>query len=33
MFYPFYNLYSHELNKGESLSKIVLYNVEYITKK
>jgi len=31
--YPFYDLYSHELNKGELLSNILLYELEHITKK
>jgi len=31
--YPFYDLYSHELKKGELLSKILLYELEHITKK
>jgi len=31
--YPFYDLFSHELNKGELLSKILLYELEHITKK
>jgi len=31
--YPFYDLYSHELNKEELLSKILLYKLEHITKK
>ena len=31
--YLFYDLYSHELNKGELLSKILLYELEHITKK
>jgi len=31
--YPFYVLYSHQLNKGELLSKILLYKLEHITKK
>ena len=30
--YPFYDLYSHGLNKGELLSKILQYEVEHITK-
>jgi len=33
MSYSFYDLYSHDLNKGELLSKILLYELEYITKK
>jgi len=34
MSYPFYNLYIHELHKGELLSKIILlYELEHITKK
>jgi len=33
MSYPFYNLYSHELNKGELPSKILLYESDHITKK
>jgi len=33
MLYPFYDLYSHGLNKGELLSKILLYELEHITKK
>jgi len=31
--YPFYDLYSLELKKGELLSKILLYEWEHITKK
>ena len=30
---PFYDLYCHEPNKGELLSKILLYEFEHITKK
>jgi len=30
---PFYVLYSHEPNKGELLSKFLVYEFEYITKK
>jgi hypothetical protein len=30
---PLYNLYSHEPNKGEHLSKFLVYEFEYITKK
>jgi hypothetical protein len=30
---PFYDLYCHELNKGDLLSKILLYEFEHITKK
>ena|SRR5882757_2259297 len=33
MSYPFYDLYSHEPNTGELLSKIVVYEFEHITKK
>jgi len=33
MSYPFYDLYSHDLNNGELLSKILLYEFENITKK
>jgi hypothetical protein len=33
MSYPFYDLYSYELNEGELLSKILLYELEHITKK
>ena len=33
MLNPFYDLYCHELNKGGSLSKILLYEFEHITKK
>jgi len=29
---PFYDLHCHELNKGELLSKILLYEFEHITK-
>jgi len=32
MSYPFYDLYSHELNKGELQFKILLHELEYITK-
>jgi len=32
MSYPFYDLYSYELNKGELLSKILVYEVEHTTK-
>jgi len=31
--YPFYDFYSHELNKGELLSKILLYELEHMIKK
>jgi len=31
--YPFHGLYSHELNKGELLSKMLLYELEHMTKK
>jgi len=30
---PFYDLYCHKLNKGELLSKFLLYKFEHITKK
>ena len=30
---PFYALYCHEMNKGELLSKILLYEFEHVTKK
>jgi len=30
---PFYDLYCHEPNKGELLSKFLVYEFEYITKK
>jgi len=30
---PFYDLYSHEPNKGELLSKFLVYEFEHITKK
>jgi len=30
--YPLYDLYSHELNKRELHSKILLYQLEHITK-
>jgi len=30
---PFYDLYSHEPNKGELLSKFLVYESEHITKK
>jgi len=30
--YPFDDLYSHELNKGEHLSKILPYDLEHIPK-
>jgi len=30
---PVYDLYCHELNKGELLSNILLYEFEHITKK
>jgi len=30
---PFYDLYCHELNKAELLSKILLYEFDHITKK
>ena len=33
MLYPFYDLYSHQLNKDEQLSKVLLYTLEHITKK
>jgi hypothetical protein len=33
MSYPFYDLYSYEQNKGELLSKILVYKFENITKK
>ena len=33
MSYPFYDLYSYEQNKGELLSKILVYEFEHITKK
>jgi len=33
MSYPIYDLYSDELNKGELLSKILLYKFQHITKK
>jgi hypothetical protein len=33
MSYPFYDLDSYERNKGELLSKILVYEVEHITKK
>jgi hypothetical protein len=33
MLYPLYVLYSDELNNGELLSKIILYELENITKK
>jgi hypothetical protein len=33
MSYPFYDLYSYEPNKGELVSKILVYEVENITKK
>ena len=33
MLYRFYDPYSHELNKGELLSKILQYKLEHITKK
>jgi len=33
MSYPFYDLYSYEQNKGELLSKILVYELEHITKK
>jgi len=33
MLYPIYDLYSHELNTDELLSKILLYELEHITKK
>jgi len=29
--YPFYDHYSHELNKGELLSKILLHKLEHKT--
>jgi hypothetical protein len=32
MSYPFYDLYSYEPNKGELLSKILIYEFEHITK-
>jgi len=31
MSYLYYDLYSHELNKGELLSKILQYELEHIT--
>jgi len=33
MWYPFCDLYSHELKKGELLSKTLLYELEHITTK
>ena len=33
MSYPFYDLDSHEQNKGELLSKILVYGFEQISKK
>jgi len=33
MLNPFYDLYSHEPNKGELLSKFLVYELEHITKK
>jgi len=30
---PFYDLYSHESNKGELLSKFLVYEIEHIPKK
>jgi hypothetical protein len=33
MAYPFYDLYSYEQNKGELLSKILVYEFEHKTKK
>jgi len=33
MSYPFYGLYIHEPNKGDLLSKILVYELEHITKK
>jgi len=33
MSYPIYDLYSHELNKGELLSMILVYEFEHTTKK
>ena len=33
MWYPFNDLYCHQPNKGELLSKILLYEFEHITKK
>jgi len=33
MSYPFYDFYSHDLNKGEHLSMILVYQFEDITKK
>jgi len=33
MLNPFYDLYSHEPNKGELLSKFLVYEFEHITKK
>jgi len=33
MLYPLYNLYNHEQNKGELLSKNLVYEFEHITKK
>jgi hypothetical protein len=32
MWNPFYDLYSHESNKGELLSKFLVYEFEHITK-
>ena len=31
MSYPFYDLYSYELNKGDLQSKILVYEFEHIT--
>jgi len=33
MLYPFYDLYSHEPNTGELLSKILVYHFKHIVKK
>jgi len=30
---PFYDFYSHDPNKGELLSKLLVYELEHITKK
>jgi hypothetical protein len=32
MSYPFYDRYRHEPNNGELVSKILLYELEHITK-
>ena len=32
MVYPFYDPYSHEQNKGELLSKFLVYEFEHTTK-